>query len=80
MYHIVAQIFIIGLNDIVCDIMIMEIGCVESNAVKSAMSIMYGGVGVACTKFPTANSGENDIEKTIIQKRNENENTVKNDK
>ena len=36
---------------------------------------MYGGGGGgACTKFPTANSGKNDIEKTIIQKRNENEN------
>ena len=46
---------------IVCEIM-MEIGCVESNAVKSVVSIMYGGGG-ACTKFPTANSGKNDIEK-----------------
>ena len=43
---------------------------------------VWGGGGVACTKFPTANSGKNDIEKTIIQKRNENENenTVKNEK
>ena len=35
---------------------------------------------IGYTKFPTANSGKNDIEKTIIQKRNENENTVKNEK
>ena len=47
---------------IVCEIM-MKIGCVESNAVKSVVSISCMGGGGACTKFPTANSGKNDIEK-----------------
>ena len=38
--------------------------------------------GLTWTEIPTINSGKNDIEKTIIQKRNENqnENTFKNEK
>ena len=50
---------------------------------RLCLSIMYGGTrGDYMHEFSTAVSGKNEIEKTIIQKRNENENenTFKNDK
>lgn len=52
-----------------------EIGCV-------CLSCMGGPGGDYMHEFSTAVSGKNEIEKTIIQKRNENENenTFKNDK
>ena len=50
---------------------------------KSVVSVYHvwgGPEGDYMHEFSTAVSGKNEIEKTIIQKRNENENTFKNDK